>query len=61
MSKIKDIVIRAVKTMCETAIATIGTNVVLVQDVNWMFVLSASVLSGILTVLFNIAHFDEVK
>ena len=45
---------RAIRTICQTAIATIGTAVVLV-DVNWMYVLSASVLAGILSILTSIA------
>lgn len=50
----KATLIRAIRTICQTAIATIGTAVVLV-DVNWMYVLSASALSGILSILTSIA------
>lgn len=46
--------IRALRTMCQTAIATIGTSVML-TDVNWQTVASASVLSGILSLLTSIA------
>ncbi len=52
--------IRAVKTICQTAIATIGTAVVLSQ-VDWKVVVSASVLAGILSVLTSLAGLPEVK
>lgn len=45
--------IRAIRTVCQTAIATIGTATVL-SEVNWLFVLSASVLAGILSILTSI-------
>jgi hypothetical protein len=46
--------IRALRTICQTAIAVIGTSAVM-SDVNWPMVLSASALSGILSVLTSIA------
>lgn len=46
--------IRALKTICQTAIATIGTAMV-ITDVHWTYVLSASALSGILSILTSIA------
>ena len=52
--------IRALKTIAQTAIATIGTTAVL-SDVDWRIVLSASVLSGILSVLTSVAGLPEVK
>ena len=45
--------IRAIKTVCQTAIATIGT-ASLLSEVNWVVVISASILSGILSVLTSI-------
>jgi hypothetical protein len=46
--------IRAIRTICQTAVASIGTAMV-VTDVNWIYVLSASALAGILSVLTSIA------
>ena len=46
--------IRAIRTVCQTAIATIGTTAVL-QEVNWLMVASSAALAGILSVLNSIA------
>ena len=45
---------RAIRTICQTAIATIGTAMV-ITEVNWMYVVSASALAGLLSVLTSIA------
>ena len=53
--------IRTVKTMAETAVALIGTNTMGITEVNWLGVLSASLLSGIVTILTCIKGLPEVK
>lgn len=52
--------IRAIKTIAQTAVATIGTAAAL-DSVNWVMVVSASVLAGILSILTSIAGLPEVK
>ena len=52
--------IRAIKTMAQTAVALIGVGTVM-SDINWIQVLSASVLAGILSVLTSIAGLPEIE
>ncbi|CRZ34578.1 r1t family holin [Herbinix hemicellulosilytica] len=52
--------VRALKTMAQTAGATIGTSMVL-SEVDWVAVASASILAGILSLLTSLAGLPEVK
>lgn len=54
MSFIKAAAIRALRTFCQTAVATIGTAAI-ISEVNWVAVLSASALAAILSILTSIA------
>lgn len=56
----KKAVVRAVKTMAQTFVATIGTATVM-GAVDWKMVFSASVLAGVLSVATSIAGLPEVK
>lgn len=57
---VKSALIRAIKTMAQTAVALIGTSAVGILDVHWISVLSASALAGVLSVLTSVAGLPEV-
>ena len=52
--------VRAIKTVAQTAIATIGVSAVM-TDVNWVAVGSASLLAGVLSILTSVAGLPEVS
>lgn len=57
---IKAALVRCVRTVAQTSVATIGAAAVL-SDVNWTMVVSASLLAGLLSILTSIAGLPEVK
>lgn len=52
--------IRAVKTVAQTAVATIGTAAVM-QEVNWVMIVSASALAGVVSILTSVAGLPELE
>ena len=57
---IKASLVRAVKTVAQTAVGVIGAST-MISEVSWQVVLSASVLAGIVSILTSIAGIPEVK
>ena len=58
---IKAAAVRTVKTMAETALAIIGTNTIGITEVDWIGLLSAAALAGVVTILTCIKGLPEVK
>ena len=58
---VKAAAIRTVKTIAETAIALIGTNTMGITEINWLGLLSACALSGVVTILTCVTGLPEVK
>ena len=52
--------VRALKTVAQTAVATIGTSV-MIDEVNWAVVGSAAALAGVLSLLMSVAGLPELK
>lgn len=52
--------IRAIKTVCQTCVALIGTSVVM-SEVDWIMVASASALAGVVSLLTSVAGLPELK
>ena len=58
---LKAALVRTIKTMAETSLAIIGTNTIGITEVDWIGVLSACALSGVITILTCIKGLPEVK
>lgn len=52
---------RAIKTMAQTLVSTVGVSAAVLSDVNWVVVLSAAALAGILSLCTSVAGLPEVK
>ena len=56
---LKTVGIKVANTMAETALAVIGTNTIGITSIDWLGLLSACALSGVVTILFNIKNISE--
>ncbi|MBQ9354748.1 MAG: hypothetical protein IJT84_03580 [Clostridia bacterium] len=57
---IKAASIRAIKTMAQTAAATIGTSA-MISEISWKIVISSSITAGVLSILTSLAGLPEIK
>lgn len=58
---VKAALVRAIKTMAQTAVSLLGTGAMGILDADWIAVLSAAALAGILSILTSIAGLPEVQ
>ncbi len=57
----KAALVRAIRTVCQTAVALIGTNAIGITEVNWVGVASGAALAGIVSLLTSLGGIPEVK
>lgn len=57
----KAAIVRAIRTVCQTAVALIGTNAIGITEVNWVGVASGAALAGIVSLLTSLAGIPEVE
>lgn len=57
----KAALVRAIRTVCQTAVALIGTNAIGITEVNWVGVASGAALAGVVSLLTSLGGIPEVK
>lgn len=57
----KAAIVRAIRTVCQTAVALIGTNAIGITEVNWVGVASGAALAGVVSLLTSLAGIPEVE
>ena len=57
----KAAIVRAIRTVCQTAVALIGTNAIGITEVNWVGVASGAALAGIVSLLTSLGGIPEVE